>query len=116
MILECRILGADGKAVSIPRISIAPNAEDLHVILLHCQFPVYLAFSMIINKSQGKSVQNVGLDCRTHVFHMVNSMLLFLDALQEVESNFFFQILKKVKNTPLYALKFWMDLPNHFVF
>jgi len=32
------------------------------------QFPVHFAFAMTINKSQGQSVQNVGLDLRTSVF------------------------------------------------
>ncbi|KAJ7673893.1 hypothetical protein DFH06DRAFT_1173459 [Mycena polygramma] len=32
------------------------------------QFPVHLAFSMTINKSQGQSVDNIGLDLRTDVF------------------------------------------------
>ena len=32
------------------------------------QFPVQLCFAMTINKSQGQSVKNVGLDLRTPVF------------------------------------------------
>ena len=67
-VLECRILGGDGKTVFIPRISIPPSSEDLHIPLMRRQFPVRLAFAMTINKSQGQSVQNVGLDLRTSVF------------------------------------------------
>ena len=67
-VLECRILGGDGKTVSIPRISIAPSEGDMHIPLSCHQFPVRLAFAMTINKSQGQSVQNVGIDLRTSVF------------------------------------------------
>jgi len=35
---------------------------------MHQQFPAHLAFSMTINKSQGQSVQNVGLHLPTPVF------------------------------------------------
>ncbi|MDQ1532071.1 MAG: hypothetical protein QOE37_2176 [Microbacteriaceae bacterium] len=67
-VLECRILGGDGKTVFIPRISIEPSEGDLHIPLSRRQFPVRLAFAMTINKSQGQSVHNVGLDLRTPVF------------------------------------------------
>ena len=67
-VLECRILGGDGKTVFIPRMSIQPSDGDLHIPLSRRQFPVRLAFAMTINKSQGQSVQNVGLDLRTSVF------------------------------------------------
>ena len=67
-VLKCRILGGDGKTVFIPKISIEPPDEDMHIPLSHCQFPVHLAFAMTINKSQGQSVQNVGLDLKTSVF------------------------------------------------
>src|SRR6202050_3235161 len=67
-VLECRILGGDGKTVFIPRMSIEPTEGDVHIPLSCCQFPVCLAFAMTINKSQGQSVQNVGLDLRTSVF------------------------------------------------
>src|SRR6202167_3833817 len=67
-VLECRILGGDGKTVFIPRMSIEPSEGDIHIPLSRRQFPVRLAFAMTINKSQGQSVQNVGLDLRTSVF------------------------------------------------
>jgi hypothetical protein len=67
-VLEYRILGGDGKTIFIPRMSIEPSEGDIHIPLSRCQFPVRLAFAMTINKSQGQSVQNVGLDLRTSVF------------------------------------------------
>ena len=67
-VLEYRILSGDGKTVFIPRMSIQPSDGDLHIPLSHRLFPIHLAFAMTINKSQGQSVQNVGLDIRTSVF------------------------------------------------
>ena len=71
-VLKCRIISGDakfaGKVVFIPRITLAPTAEDLHIPLQRRQFPVRLAFAMTVNKSQGQSLKNVGLDLRTPVF------------------------------------------------
>jgi ATP-dependent exoDNAse (exonuclease V) alpha subunit len=71
-VLKCRIISGDnkfaGKVVFIPRITLAPTAEDLPIPLRRRQFPVRLAFSMTVNKSQGQSLKHVGLDLRTPVF------------------------------------------------
>ena len=52
----------------IPRIRLLSNAETLSVPLKRLQFPVRLAFVMIINKSQGQSVEHVGINLQTLVF------------------------------------------------
>jgi PIF1-like helicase/Helicase len=71
-VLKCRIVSSDekfaGKIVFIPRITLAPTAEDLPMPLRRRQFPVRLAFAMTINKSQGQSLKHVGLDLRSPVF------------------------------------------------
>ena len=71
-VLKCRIISGDpkfaGNVVFIPRITLAPSAEDLPMPLRRRQFPVRLAFSMTINKSQGQSLKHVGLDLRSPVF------------------------------------------------
>jgi PIF1-like helicase len=69
-VLQCHILGGKhaGNIVFIPRITIEPSAEDMPLPLSRRQFPVRLAFSMTINKSQGQSVTHVGLDLRIPVF------------------------------------------------
>jgi hypothetical protein len=69
MVLRCRILGGDyaGNVVFIPRITIDPS-EDIPVNLYRRQFPVRLAFVMTINKAQGQSIINVGIDLRSPIF------------------------------------------------
>ena len=71
-VLKCRIISGDtkfaGNVVFIPRITLAPAAEDLPLPLRRRQFPVRLAFAMTINKSQGQSLKHVGLDLRSPVF------------------------------------------------
>ena len=56
------------KTAFIPHISLSPPVEAVGFHLLHCQFPVPLAFAMTINKSQGHSVKNVGINFQTPVF------------------------------------------------
>jgi PIF1-like helicase/Helitron helicase-like domain at N-terminus len=69
-VLKCRILGGKhaGRVVFIPRITLEPSEEQLPIPLSRRQFPVRVAFSMTINKSQGQSVTHVGLDLRSSVF------------------------------------------------
>jgi hypothetical protein len=71
-VLKCTIISADpkfaGHVVYIPRITLAPTAEDLPIPLRRRQFPVRLTFAMTINKSQGQSLKHVGLDLRSSVF------------------------------------------------
>ena len=69
-VLECRILSRVGCGITvlIPRILLELSAEDIPVKFRCHQFPVWLAFAMTINKSQGQSVADVGLDLHTLVF------------------------------------------------
>jgi len=71
-VLQCRIISKDrrfrGKVVLIPRIRLSPNVEILPVPLKRLQFPVRLAFAMTINKSQGQSVEHVGINLQISVF------------------------------------------------
>ncbi|XP_065675563.1 uncharacterized protein LOC136091779 [Hydra vulgaris] len=43
-----------GKRVFVPRIQLAPSDSSLPFVLKHRQFPVRLAYSMTIDKSQGQ--------------------------------------------------------------
>jgi len=71
-VLKCKLITEDvqfaGETIFIPRISLEPSSETLPILLKQRQFPVYLAFAITINKSQGQGVRNVGLDLRTPVF------------------------------------------------
>ena len=69
-VLQARILTGDnaGDTVLIPRITLRPTDLELPFILERHQFPVHLAFSMSINKAQGQSVSQVGLNLQTSVF------------------------------------------------
>jgi hypothetical protein len=70
MVLRCCILGGKhaGKVIFIPRMTLEPSSESLPIELTRRQFPVRLAFVMTINKAQGQSIINVGIDVRTPVF------------------------------------------------
>jgi len=71
-VLQYRIISKDrrfrGKVVLIPKIRLLPNAETLLVPLKRLQFPVSSAFAMTINKSQGQSVEHVGINLQISVF------------------------------------------------
>ncbi|UYV75392.1 hypothetical protein LAZ67_13000113 [Cordylochernes scorpioides] len=60
-VLQARILTGSfrGEEVLIPRIPIIPN--DLPFKFRRLQFPVMVAFAMTINKSQGQTLQVVGV-------------------------------------------------------
>ena len=112
-VLECRVLSGKhkGNMVFIPRITLTPSSEELPFPLSHRQFPVHLAFLMTINKSQGQSVTNVGLDLQPS--HMVNSMLLSHAAHLQIELKFSSQIQRmEPKHKTLYIQKCWGDSYN----
>nr|XP_012563438.1 unnamed protein product [Hydra vulgaris] len=52
---------SEGKRVFVPRIQLAPSDSNLPFVLKRRQFPVRLAYSMTINKSQGQTFDRVGL-------------------------------------------------------
>ena len=57
-----------GNIVMIPRIKIATNPSDTVIPFVRLQFPVRLAFCMTINKSQGQTLDYVGLYLPSPVF------------------------------------------------
>lgn len=57
-----------GKRVFIPRITLTPSDSGLPFDLKRRQFPVKPAFAMSINKSQGQTLDFVGLDLSRDVF------------------------------------------------
>jgi len=57
-----------GKRVFIPRVTLTPSNNDLPFILKRRQFPIRVAFSMTINKSQGQTLSHMGLYLPRPVF------------------------------------------------
>jgi len=58
----------DGDVHFIPRIDCSSNDRELPFKLFRRQLPVRLCFAMTINKSQGQTLDTVGVDLRTPVF------------------------------------------------
>nr|XP_047131669.1 uncharacterized protein LOC124810602 [Hydra vulgaris] len=50
-----------GNRVFVPRVQLAPSDANLPFTLKRRQFPVRLAYSMTINKSQGQTFEKVGV-------------------------------------------------------
>ena len=60
--------------VLIPRIKLAPSDVNLPFTLQRIQFPVRAAYSMTINKSQGKHLKDLVYFYHLQYFHMVSYM------------------------------------------
>jgi hypothetical protein len=71
-VLEAKVIGGEhhGETVFIPRITLTPTEGQtgFAFLLKRHQFPVNLAFALTINKAQGQSVKEVGIDLRVPVF------------------------------------------------
>ena len=69
-LIDCVILTgpARGNTISLPRITLTDSRSPDTVILRRKQFPVSLAYAMTIDKSQGQSLQRVGIALDTPCF------------------------------------------------
>ena len=69
-LIDCTILTgpARGSSISLPRITLTDKSSPDTVILRRKQFPVSLAYAMTIDKSQGQSLQRVGIALETPCF------------------------------------------------
>ncbi|KAI5449084.1 hypothetical protein NCC49_005354 [Naganishia albida] len=65
-VLKAKII--TGEVVLIPRIALDVEDNSLPFVFRRLQFPVKLAFALTINKSQGQSLDSVGLDLSSAVF------------------------------------------------
>jgi ATP-dependent DNA helicase PIF1 len=69
--LQCQIAGGErgGRVVFLPRITFTPTStEEFPMEWKRRQFPVRTSFAMTINKSQGQSLERVGVWLEESVF------------------------------------------------
>ncbi|CAI0460632.1 unnamed protein product [Linum tenue] len=57
-----------GDRVFLPRLTLSTHYKSLNFTLIRRQYPVALCFAMTINKSQGRTLANVGLCLQRQVF------------------------------------------------
>jgi ATP-dependent DNA helicase PIF1 len=69
-VLECEVAFGTwaGNVVYLPRMRLDAKCKALGIILQRYQFPVKLAFARTINKSQGQTLERVGLYLPSSVF------------------------------------------------
>ena len=69
-VLECEIMVGTrkGEIVFIPRIPLYDRSNDYPWTMIRIQFPVRLCFAMTIHKSQGQSMQRVGVYVAQQMF------------------------------------------------
>jgi ATP-dependent DNA helicase PIF1 len=69
-LLEARIISGKniGAIIYIPRMDLSPSESPWPFKLIRRQFPIVVSFAMTINKSQGQSLDSVGLYLPRSVF------------------------------------------------
>ncbi|XP_059179144.1 uncharacterized protein LOC131958244 [Physella acuta] len=69
-VIDCEIMigSFKGTRVFIPRVILSPSDSNLPFTLRRKQFPLRLAFAMTINKSQGQTMDTVGIYLPSPVF------------------------------------------------
>ena len=69
-IIEGRIINSDNtnEIVYIPRIEMTVHESRWPFILKRRQFPVKISYAMTINKSQGQSLEKIGLYIENEIF------------------------------------------------
>lgn len=69
-VLEAKIMSGNdvGKRIYIPRMCMSPSQSPWPFKMIRRQFPIIVCYAMTINKSQGQSLQTVGLYIPRPVF------------------------------------------------
>ncbi|KAA6357264.1 MAG: putative ATP-dependent DNA helicase PIF1 [Streblomastix strix] len=69
-VIQCIILTGPtaGTVVFVPKMDITSTDTDYQFILHRHQFPLKLCYAMTINKSQGQTLNKVGIHLRQQVF------------------------------------------------
>ena len=89
-VLEAKVISGSnvGDKVFIPKLSLTPFDKRIPFSFQRRQFPLVVSFAMTINKSQGYSLNHVGVYLPQSVFSMASYMLLSLELLQEMGSEY----------------------------
>lgn len=68
--LDCKVVTGQkaGSRIFVPRAELSPSDSNLPFMLRRRQFPIRLAFAMAINKSQGQTLNRVGIFLPKPVF------------------------------------------------
>ena len=69
-VLKCKLLTGErkGKEVLIPKITLTSGEGDFPFKLYRKQFPVKVCYAMTVNKSQGQTIEFVGIDFTDPIF------------------------------------------------
>ena len=70
LVIKAKILNGThvGEVAAIPRVNLELTQSNLPFTLCRRQFPIRVAFAMTINKSQGQTINHVGLYLPSPVF------------------------------------------------
>ena len=70
-VIECLIITGThkGENIFIPRITLSPSEEDIPFDFKRRQFPIKLAFSLTVKRSQGQTIKKVGFYVDAPLFH-----------------------------------------------
>nr|XP_047141323.1 uncharacterized protein LOC100209718 [Hydra vulgaris] len=99
-----------GNRVFVPRVQLAPSDANLPFTLKRRQFPVRLAYSMTINKSQGQTFEKVGVYLKKPCFSH-GQLYVACSRTRSFNSLFF-----KVDKHPLQGMSFNKHYTNNVVF
>ncbi|CAN1842064.1 ATP-dependent DNA helicase PIF1 [Linum perenne] len=68
--IEAQIISGSnlGESIFLPRMTLTTEYSSLNIVLSRRQYPIAICFAMTINKSQGQTLQQVGLCLQHQVF------------------------------------------------
>jgi len=98
-----------GNRTYIPKINMSPSESPWPFKLIRSQFPFIVSYAMTINKSQGQSLQHVGLYCHTQFLAIANYMLHFQELKENTDFIFLYMtmmVIPKILPLMLFTTKY----------